>query len=238
MSNPSALTKIVETPLGVTLVGAGPLRSSALQRALALAPVPVAADGGADRLLAAGIAPQAVIGDLDSLSKSARATLPADTLYQIDEQETTDLDKCLCHVAAPLLLAAGFSDGRADHALAAFSSLVRHPWQRCILIGRDLCFLAPPVLELRLPTGTRFSLFPMGRVGGTSLGLRWPIDGLELSPEGRIGTSNQTVAPVVRLSVDAPRALVVLPARHLRAAAAALRAAPHGPYAPAPVRAR
>ena len=214
---------IVESLSGVTLVGGGPVPAALMRRALALAPVLVAADGGADRALALGQVPQAVIGDLDSLSEAARARLPATAVHRIAEQDTTDFDKALRHIAAPFVLGLGFAGARVDHTLAVFSTLARHPQRRCLILSAtDVCFLAPATLCLRLPPGSRLSLYPLGPVRGESTGLRWPIDGLGFAPDGVIGTSNEVSAPEVRLAFDAPRMLVILPRAALRPALAAL----------------
>ena len=69
--------KIVHAESPVLLVGAGNPDPSDIVEIMALAPTIVAADGGADFCLAAGVAPTRVIGDLDSLSVAARAALPA-----------------------------------------------------------------------------------------------------------------------------------------------------------------
>jgi thiamine pyrophosphokinase len=58
--------------------------------------------------------------------------------------------------------------------------------------------------------GARVSLFPMGPVTGRSEGLEWPIDGLDFAPEGRIGTSNRMSATQLRLSLSAPRMMLML----------------------------
>ena len=55
----------------------GPVLRRDLKAALAHAPCLVAADGGADRALALGQVPDAVIGDLDSISAVAQARLGA-----------------------------------------------------------------------------------------------------------------------------------------------------------------
>lgn len=215
---------IVQSLDAVTLVGAGPLAAGDLTAALALAPVVVAADGGAGRLLALGHRPRAVIGDMDSLPAEAAAAL-ADVLHPVTEQETTDFDKALRHVAAPLILALGFSGGRFDHELAVLHTLLRRPERRCIVAGAEsVTFLCPPRLALDLAPGTALSLFPMGAVGVASRGLEWPTDGIAFAPDSRIGTSNRVSGPVT-LVADAPRMLVILPRPALPAAAAALRAA-------------
>ena len=113
---------------------------------------------------------------------AVRARLPVDIFHEISEQDSTDFDKALRHLAVPLVLAVGFTGARLDHELAVFHSLVTRSGHRCIVIGeRDVVFHAPLRLGVDLPPGTRVSLFPMGPVTGRSRGLRWPIDGLVLS---------------------------------------------------------
>ena len=214
---------IVQSTAGVTLAGGGGFSLKLLDIARAVAPTVVAADGGADRLLRLGCVPQAVIGDLDSISAPARLRLK-DRLFPILEQTTTDFDKALRSIAAPFVLGVGFSGARLDHGLAVLNGLARHPDKRCLLLGpRDLTFLAPRDLTLRLPVGSRLSLFPMGPVQGTSQGLRWPLQGLRFAPAGLIGTSNEVCEPVVRLRFDADLMLVILPRPSLAAALDGLR---------------
>ena len=215
---------LIQSPLPVTIAGGGPLRLQSLRLALARAPHAVAVDGGADRLLQAGVMPEAVIGDLDSLSDAARAAIPAARLHRIAEQATTDFDKTLRSITAPLVLAVGFTGGRMDHGLAVLNALVRHGDRPCILIGdRDITFAAPPrPLHLRLRVGDALSLFPLAAVSGGSEGLRWPIAGLDFAPDGFIGTSNAVTRPEVRLSFARPGMLVILPRARLDAAIRAL----------------
>lgn len=221
--------KIVDSQTGVSLIGGGPAHAALLTEALALAPRLVAADGGADHALRLGHVPEAVIGDLDSLSPAARARL-ADRLHEVAEQVTTDFDKALRHISAPFVLGLGFTGGRLDHSLAALSTLAAHPGQRCVLLSpRELVFLAPPELHLTLRRGTRLSLYPLAPVRGAQDGLLWPLEGLEFRPDGRLGTSNETSAPEVRLRFDAPKMLVILPRRTLPAVLAGLLAAPAFP---------
>lgn len=219
---------IVHAREPITLIGGARATPDEVRRLTALAPHVVAADGGADAALAQGLTPQAVIGDFDSLSTDARARLPHDTLYHIPEQDSTDFDKCLRNINAPLILGAGFSGARPDHQLAGLNTLVRHPSRRCLLLGGGhLVFLCPPSLRLELPPGMDLSLFPMGAVEGVSDGLRWPIGGINFAPDGRVGTSNLTEGPV-DLSVTAPKMLVILPDTGLREVARALLSAPAG----------
>lgn len=210
---------IVQSLDGVTLVGGAPVTQASFRMALQRAPRLVAADGGADRALAAGHIPEAVIGDFDSISDAARATLGPDRLFPIAEQATTDFDKVLRSVAAPFTIALGFTGARIDHGLAVFNTLARHADRRCLVLGpRDVVFHCPPQITLHLAPGDRLSLFPMASVTGRSDGLEWPIDGLTLAPDGMIGTSNRVIAPKVTLAADGPGLLVILPRTRLDAA--------------------
>lgn len=203
--------EIVRTSETVTLVGGGAAEETDLKDALSIAPVLVAADGGATLAHRAGIVPQAVIGDFDSLPAELEAELPKDRLYKISEQNSTDFDKALRNIAAPLVLAVGFTGARLDHQLAAFHTLARHPERPCLLLGpQEVVCIAPPNISLDLATGDRVSLFPMGAVTGRSVGLKWPIDGLNFSPDTYVGTSNMAEGPI-QLWFDAPKMLLILP---------------------------
>lgn len=216
---------IVQSQAGVTLAGGGRFSAALLSRARVWAPRLVAADGGADRLLALGAAPEAVIGDFDSVSARAQAAL-AGRLFPIREQMTTDFDKALRSIRAPFVLGLGFAGQRLDHGLAVLNGLVAHADQRCLILsGSDVVFLSPPDLALDLPLRSRLSLFPMGRVTGESAGLRWPIQGLDFAPDGVIGTSNIVTGPV-RLRFSARRMLVILPLAALAAALGGLGVLP------------
>jgi thiamine pyrophosphokinase len=216
---------IVDATENVTLLGAGPVTPDIVNDVLGLAPILVAADGGAVRAVEMGRIPDAVIGDFDSLPIEVRARIPAERLFPISEQDSTDFEKCLRNIRAPLVLAAGFSGARVDHELAAYSALVAQGRPPTIIVGEvDICFAAPRVLELDIAAGTRVSLFPLAQLSGRSRGLRWPIDGVAFAPAGPIGVSNEALGRVT-LDFDAPGMLVILPRQTLPAVIAALQEA-------------
>lgn len=218
--------RIVEYHEPVTLLGGGAADPVRLRAALERAPMLVAADGGANMAVAEGLIPDLVIGDFDSVSAEALAAVPAARHLRVPDQDTTDFEKCLQRIRAPMIFGLGFSGPRVDHALAVCGALVRYPERRCLLLGdEDVIFAAPPRLVLDLAEGTRLSLFPMGRVTGQSRGLRWPIGGLSFAPDGLTGTSNEALGPV-EMAFDAPGMLVILPIGCLEAAVTALRSAP------------
>ncbi len=197
----------------VTLVGGGPVPPGALAAALALAPEAVGADSGANVPLPGGARFAAVVGDMDSVAGLDGLRAAGVAVHRIAEQDTTDLQKCLYAVAAPLYIGVGFLGGRVDHELAALNALVCNPGKAVVLIGEsDLCFLCPPVLTLDLPAETPVSFFPLAPATGTvSEGLRWSVAGLDFRPDGRIGTSNRALGGRVRAGFTAPAVIVILP---------------------------
>ena len=210
----------------ITVIGGGLVAKDDLDCCLKLAPKLVAADGGALTALDLGVMPEAVIGDMDSGADVVARGVPPEVVHRIAEQDSTDFDKVLRNVDVPLVLGVGFTGRRIDHELACYNALVRHPEIRCILVGSDdVVCLCPPSLELDVKEGTRVSLFPLAQVQGRSEGLVWPIEGLRFAPDGQIGTSNEATGPV-RLEVDAPGLLLILPRAELPALVRALLAQP------------
>ena len=213
--NHTNMAIIVRNRTFLTLLGGAPTQLKHVNQALSIAPTLVAADGGADTALQAGLTPEAVIGDMDSISPEARAQLPAESQHHIAEQDSTDFAKCLRSIEAQAILAVGFAGGRLDHQLAACTTLVNFPDKVVVLLTEeDICFLAPLRLQLDLSAGTRVSLYPMAPVQGRSTGLVYPIDGLTLSPATRVGTSNEAEGPVT-LEFDDRSMLVILPLSEL-----------------------
>lgn len=199
----------------VIILGGGAIYDEDLSQALNVSPIVVAADGGADVALTENVELTAVIGDMDSISAKSISQIPSHKLFPITEQDSTDFDKALRNVSAPVVIAVGFSGGRIDHELAVFHTLACHPDRACVVLGEeDVVFLCPPVMNLAIAKGVRLSLFPLGPVTGRSSGLEWPIDGLGFAPGRLSGTSNRVIGPV-RLEMDAALMLCILPRAYL-----------------------
>lgn len=214
-----------ETP--VTLVGGGAFDLAAFRLAEAIAGAVIAADGGANVFrpeagLFDGRPPlAAVIGDMDSvIALDDWRGLEGCEVIPLAEQDTTDLQKCLYTVAAPLYLGVGFLGRRFDHSLAAAHALLAYAHRRVVLIGaEDVVFLAPRHWRAKLTPGDRVSIYPLRPVRGVrSSGLRWPIDGLELAAGAQIGTSNEASAEEVEVEFDHLGALIILDQHCLGAA--------------------
>ena len=210
----------------ITLVGGAPVGTKLLSEAIAIAPLTVAADGGAKVLLESDHHPLAVIGDMDSQPGDLQARIPEKRIHHIAEQDSTDFEKCLSRITAPLIVGVGFLGGRIDHQMAVQSVLSRYAHHRCLLIGMyDAMCVVPPQFALDLPVGTRVSLFPMAPTKIASQGLQWPTEGLQFSPSGQIGTSNRSTGKLIFAPQNSAM-LIILPRKFAPQIAEALLCAP------------
>ncbi len=214
------IVRVLET---IGLIGGGEIGNNDFADLKLFTAILVAADGGANAIVEKGQVPVAVIGDLDSVSDAAREAIPDDRLHHVSDQNTTDLEKCLALIDAPLILGVGFLGGRLDHLLAACSAIAAPKAPPCLLLGaKDIVLAARGTLRLDLTAGTRVSLFPMAPSQGRATGLRWPIDELAFALGQRTGVSNEATGPVT-LTFDNPGMLVILPRSALAVAVQALQ---------------
>ena len=186
----------------------GELPSRVLIEALrAEADIVVAADGGVDKALASGVKVDVVVGDLDSSSPEARASLPGNALRPSGDADSTDLQKAVafciergCDVID--IVAAG--GGRADHALANLSVLTMFGRQATIRIVDDLfnVELVVGVAAIEAEPGTVVSLVAIGPCTGISTtGLRWNLTDAALTFSPR-GVHNEVASRPATVSVD------------------------------------
>ena len=210
----------------ITIVGGARFSRGLFLESLERAPVVYAADGGANLCMQYGCQPARVIGDLDSISQTVRSELDPARVIHVAEQDTTDFEKLLMRVHAPLMLAVGFLGDRIDHQMAVQTVLTAYAHRKIICVGeQDVMFVAPPEINLSLDGETRVSLYPMAPVQVRSTGLFWSTDDLHFAPDGQIGTSNLATGPVT-ITPDAPRMLLILPRSCLDIAIAGLQTAP------------
>lgn len=215
---------IVHVSHPLTLVGGAEIDNNQLNICLSVAPSVVAADGGADHALRERLQPLAVIGDMDSLSADARLSF-ADVLHTIREQDTTDFEKALTRIKAPLVLALGFLGGRLDHTLSALAVLARLRAHHVVMVsGEDLCVLAREGRStFDLAPGDRLALMPLGVARATTQGLRWNLTDSAMAPDAMVSSSNAVEGPRVTLDIAGP-VLITLPMSALAAVTAYVHA--------------
>ncbi|VAW18597.1 Thiamin pyrophosphokinase [hydrothermal vent metagenome] len=213
-------TALIKTSGVLLIVGGGNVEMGLLKELKNAGTMVIAADGGANACARAKIVPDAIIGDMDSLD--GRGDWEQKTrIIEITEQQTTDFEKCLYSSQAPLTIGLGLTGKRLDHTLAALDVMLRYGKERRIVLvdETDLAMLANSAFSFAVSPGDRVSIHPLERVVFTcSKGLKYPLDGLELAPGERSGTSN--MATNGRFTIEpAPEEkgawLLLLDKRHL-----------------------
>ena len=214
--NSTVSPQTVSFSKGVSIIGGGLITHGEWEQLLEFSTDLIGADGGGNTIFEKGLTPQYLIGDFDSIEKGFLNDFSKDKQIYIQDQDQTDLDKCLGIINAPFILCVGVLGDRVDHALSAFNCLLKYPNKRIILMNEvDLCFLLPQNITLNLPANERISLFPFGKIRGKSKGLHWEINSIVFSIEGMIGTSNRTVSGQVQLSFFQPSMVCIVSRKHL-----------------------
>lgn len=213
----------------LVIVGGGTVDPALLQELHASGGHLVGADGGADAIVAAGLSPELIVGDFDSL-KNPHSWLGKTRLMQIDEQETTDFEKALYSTRAPVTVALGMTGGRFDHTLAALDAVAKYAHGRSILLvdEQDVALGLTGPFSFSVAPGERVSIHPLKPVTfRRSEGLRYPLDALHLAPGVRTGTSNEALSGPFTIEpeagVHAPH-LLILPRTYLGSLVDQLRA--------------
>jgi thiamine pyrophosphokinase len=179
-----------------------------------------AADSGLTAAEAAGLRPDWVLGDMDSLEDLSRLdAYPRDRVlrYQTEKDHTdTELAlRLLWEKGCDTIWLIGGGGGRLDHLLAIRSLFERDPCpSRWITGAEDIyCVGSPGELQWDGPPGALVSVFPLGAGPWEveSAGLRWPLKGLPWD-RGFFGLSNVAENGSFRLRAGKGRFLVVLPA--------------------------
>jgi len=186
----------------------------------------VAADGGATKALAAGLVPDLVVGDGDSLGATGLAAvraagIPVELAAVAKDESDLELAAlaAVAHGAARLTVLGALGGARFDHALAN-AWLLAHP----ALAGRAAILLdaatrvrlldasaSPASAVLVGRVGDLVSLFPFGAdaTGVATDGLAYPLrdEPLPLGPAR--GLSNVRSGPAARVSLRSGRLLIV-----------------------------
>ena len=179
----------------IAIVGGGYVDPALLLDLAARGFALIGADGGGDAIGAAGLNPDAIIGDLDSLSDRA-AWEQRTRVIQIAEQDTTDFEKALYSTKAPVTLALGVTGKRLDHTLAALSAVLHYASGRHLLVVDevDVALAVVGSFEFEAEAGERVSVQPLVPVSfERSDGLVYALDGLKLEMGGRGGSSNAAI---------------------------------------------
>ena len=180
----------------------------------------IAADGGLDHLTAAGIAPDLIVGDLDSL----KGELPRgiELLRFPPKKDYTDTH--LCYLEGVRrgyrdFVLTGATGGRPDHTFANYSLLlsVFKDGNRAVMIDERYSYTvvykgSVSIADLGGKPNKYLSVFALGgSARGVSLkGVEYEVTGVELTCDFPLGVSNKVVASEGFVSVESGALLVML----------------------------
>jgi thiamine pyrophosphokinase len=175
-----------------------------------------AADSGLMAAEAAGLCPDWITGDMDSLDHLSRLQkYPAGRVIR----HSRDKDYSDTELALELLWNQGCDEvwiiggggGRLDHILAIRSLFEREKTPaRWITAGED-CFCISRTTDFSVSPESRVSVFPLGNGPWkiSSRGLKWPLEPVSWN-RGLAGLSNEALTDRFSVSVSAGRFLVIM----------------------------
>ncbi|MDF1523988.1 MAG: thiamine diphosphokinase [Trueperaceae bacterium] len=204
----------------VVLVGGAVAATPALRARVAGSALVVAADGGLRHAAALELAPNLLVGDLDSVDAATRGRYPAlATETHPTDKDALDLELALDAAAArgatEVLIVGGLS-GRLDQTLATVAiAQARRTAGADVDVADGVRSVWPlrPGEARRLPlaAGARFSLVALDETAVVSLaGARYPLERATLARAHGRGVSNEAHGAVV-VTAHAGALVVVAP---------------------------
>jgi thiamine pyrophosphokinase len=164
-----------------------------------------AADGGANSLARIGIAPHAVVGDLDSIEP---ALMSADCIY-VEDQSMSDCDKLLRYFSSSgidSVTLANVEGDRFDHMLATLLSASASNMSVRLALRKGLGYVLKGSCVIQVPPGATISLVPIRDYDDVDLlGVRW-----ELRGSSAASLSNVALGDQVEVRIGSGSALLVV----------------------------
>jgi thiamine pyrophosphokinase len=178
-----------------------------LQSLVREATIVICADGGANIAMKAGITPDAIVGDLDSIHAEVLVKFRRVPTHEDRDDETTDLEKAIrWAIKAKIdhITVVGATGKRMDHSVGNLGVMAKYFPDAVIrfvddageisYIGREITFEAKK--------GQVVSLIPLSRCEGIiTKGLRYVLEGETLELGVREGTSNVVEQSPVNIKV-------------------------------------
>jgi thiamine pyrophosphokinase len=189
----------------------------------------IAVDSGANWLLAAGIMPSLLVGDLDSIAADVLARIKQTNCRLVTvpaHKDFTDFDLALAEFAKTQnpnqpsqLLITNALGGRIDHELGMLGSLASHLAKTTptpdVLIVEDDCqatiLIGESTLDLHTiaAIGSTFSIIPLFTPAEVSAtGVEWELAHAKMLPLSSQGVSNIVNTPTAQVTVHTGQTLI------------------------------
>jgi thiamine pyrophosphokinase len=177
----------------------------------------IAADGATNFLVEAGLRPDTIIGDFDSISPHVEGLFPSDALRRDPDQETSDFMKALTfaidRLGAPDVLVVGVEGDRHDHFISALGVAASRADASRIRFGTAQSYIhfVSERISVAASIGKRISVLPLTSAAiARSRGLRWPLDGMRMELVGAHSLSNEASAESLSIEVESGVVAVVV----------------------------
>jgi thiamine pyrophosphokinase len=174
----------------------------------------VCCDGSAQNLILSGIQPDAIVGDLDSLSDELVNRF-ADRIFLDENQDTNDLTKAVLwcgDMGYKEIVIVGGTGKREDHTLGNISLLADYIKNVNIIMVTDTGILRPLLKSSEISSfpGQQVSIFSIDpETEVTSTGLRFPLCRTKIS-NWWFATLNESLGDSFSLVFDNGRLIVYL----------------------------
>ena len=170
-------------PRAIVLANGTPPGPQVLRAALSDCALFVCADGGANVAREYGLVPDAIVGDLDSISAESLAHFQHVPIVHEPDTERTDTEKAIAYALGRQtfdeVTLFGASAGRLDHVIGHLALLRRFDGRTRVVLEDEYArvFLARGDTRLDLPAGTTVSFFALAgpAEGVTTENLRYPL---------------------------------------------------------------
>jgi thiamine pyrophosphokinase len=180
----------------------------------------LAADGGTRHLLALGLTPSAIIGDLDSLTPKLRRSMEQAGVKVVEyprDKNETDLELALDYALGQgfrEIVIDGALGGRLDHTLGNLALLTDprfFTFDIRLDDGVEEVIFMRSSCQIHGEPGDVVSLVPWGGpvTGIVTKRLRWPLRGEMLTPEKTRGISNEMLGEAADVSLESGLLLVI-----------------------------
>ena len=180
----------------------------------------LAADGGTQHVLALGLVPAIIIGDLDSLTPDIQRSAEQSGTRLIQhprDKNETDFELALRYAVeagfSEVLVVAALGD-RLDQTLGNLA-LLTDPRLSTLDVrlddGAEEAFFTRASCQFRGAAGDIVSLIPWGGevTGIATDGLRWSLQGETLYPDKTRGISNELLGETASISLESGLLLIV-----------------------------
>lgn len=166
----------------------------------------ICCDGSAESLVMAGLEPEAIVGDLDSLSQEISLRF-ADRLFRDSEQDSNDLTKSVrwcVNKGYEEIVILGATGKREDHTIGNISLLAEYCRDINVIMITDTGTFRPVLKSCTIPgfPGQQVSIFSIDpETEITTSGLKYELNNLKLSNWWR-ATLNEATGETFELSFE------------------------------------